>query len=72
MLHMWYFIITSTKVSTKTNDAPQENWMLTRNTKKIYEILEIHPQKALSTTFHHIFYQNNKIVVYHLALMRIL
>ena len=40
--------------------------------RKKYEILEIHPQKALSTTFHHIFDQNNKIVVDHLALMRIL
>ena len=33
MLHMWYSIIT-TKVSAKTDDAPQEDWMLARNTEK--------------------------------------
>ena len=41
-----------------------------KNQKNKQTILEIVPQKTLSTTFHHMLYQKKKSMLCHLALMR--
>ena len=75
MLHLLYFIITSTKLLQK----PQTGWMKTyhkkiedlkRTQNKISNIRDQPTENIIFTTFHHMFYRKKKSVLYHLALKR--